>query len=111
MLSSHSKLGHYRRLEKQKATCEAIEAVYEGLDRSYALSSNLTQRLLLVPLVGIVLLIDGYHRLWKAARLGIASLPAFFLSQEEADTIRCLELPPGHPLNWIEPADRRVAPV
>ncbi len=98
-------------LEEHQVTTEAIETHYNGIDRSYALSTDLTQPLLFIPFLGSVLLIDGYHRLWKAARLGVAFLPAFFLTQEEADTIRCLELPPGHPLNWVEPADRQVSPA
>ncbi len=98
-------------LYEHQVSAAAIEAMYDGLDRSYAMGTDLTEPLLLIPFLGGLLVIDGNHRLWKAAELGVEELPAYLLTQEEAEQICILELPPGHPLNWVEPEEQRVLPT
>lgn len=43
---------------------------------------------------------DGWHRLLKAALLGVDVLLAYILTQEEADSILVLKLPPGKGVDW-----------
>src|ERR1700685_1537666 len=76
-------------------TLEQLLRQYTGLDLAYALTTDLTAPLLLVPLRDEFVLIDGSHRAAKALLLGIDTLPAYFLTQEEADAILLLTLPPG----------------
>lgn len=81
-------------------TPEKVEALYEGINEEYAMTTDLSRPLLFIPFCGQMLLIDGHHRLWKAARLGISAVPIYLLTEEEANSIRWLELPPGHSLPW-----------
>ena len=83
-----------------EVTLEKIHELYEGLDEEYALTTDLTKPLLFLPLGEETLLVDGWHRLAKAAILGIPELPIYLLSQADADAIQWLELPPGHGLLW-----------
>ena len=66
-----------------------VASYYRGLDEGYAAGMPLGR--LLEPLVLVAhreknVLIDGWHRLWRAASEGLEVLPAWFLSQEEADS-------------------------
>lgn len=87
-------------LEEQGVTVEKIAALYPDIDQAYAMTTDLSRPLLFIPFFGEVLLIDGFHRLWRAARTGIPVLPIYLLSEEEATSIQWLQLPPGHGLNW-----------
>ena len=78
-------------LAKAGMTMERILAMYPDLDVSRALGlplDALLDPLLFVTHKGRHVLIDGWHRLYRASALGIGVLPAYILSQEEADTIR-----------------------
>lgn len=83
-------------------TCEFIRAQYDGLDEAHAMSesTDLLRPLLFVPFKGTHQLIDGWHRLFKAATLGVDVLPAYVLSQEDADASLIIALPPGKGLDW-----------
>lgn len=81
-------------------TCEFIHAQYQGLDEAHAMTTDLSHPLLFVPFGESHQLIDGWHRLFKAALLGVDVLPAWCLSQEDADASLVLELPPGQGLDW-----------
>jgi hypothetical protein len=68
-----------------------IRGMYPDIDTGYA--SALPLESLLVPLLFVRhrdkdVLIDGWHRIYKAAGLGIGILPAYILTQEQADSIR-----------------------
>ena len=56
--------------------------------------------LLFVPFNGSHQLIDGWHRLFKAAKTGVDVLPALVLTQEDADASLIVRLAPGHGLDW-----------
>lgn len=79
-------------------TVEKVRELYRGLDEAYAMTTDLTRPLLMIPFFGECLLVDGWHRLFKAAVLGVEDVLIYLLTQEEADTIQWLELPPGHGL-------------
>lgn len=78
-------------------TEDKVRELYRGIDEEYAMATDLSKPLLLIPLGEECLIIDGWHRLFHAARLGLSGLPAYFLEPEEADAILLLEQPPGQP--------------
>jgi hypothetical protein len=81
-------------------TCDFIRAQYQGLDEAHAMTTDLGRPLLFVPFEGSHQLIDGWHRLFKAAATGVDVLPALVLTQEDADASLILRLPPGEGLDW-----------
>jgi len=81
-------------------TCDSIRARYQGLDEAHALTRDLSKPLLFVPFKDSHQLIDGWHRLFKAAKTGVDVLPALVLSQEDADASLIVRLAPGHGLDW-----------
>jgi len=81
-------------------TCASIRARYQGLDEAHALTRDLSKPLLFVPFNGSHQLIDGWHRLFKAATTGVDVLPALVLTQEDADASLIVRLAPGHGLDW-----------
>ena len=87
-------------LSEMGATPDFIRRQYDGLDEAYALTTDLSQPLLFVPFCGKSQLIDGWHRLFKAAILGVDEMLAYFLTEEEADAVLVCKLPPGQGLNW-----------
>lgn len=71
---------------------ELIEVSVDGLaaynrfcgDKEYAMTTDLTQPLVLVQLcAGKDKLIDGNHRLYKAKLLGVKTLSAYYLTPEQ----------------------------
>ncbi len=94
--------------EEEGLTVEVLRLAYVGLDESYALTTDVTRPLLFLHLHGKMQLVDGWHRLFKAVTLGIPCLPAYVLSEEEAETILMLKLPPGAGLNWGQYDDGSV---
>lgn len=81
-------------------TCDFIRSQYDGLDEAHAMTTCLMRPLLFVPHKGQVQLIDGWHRLFKAATLGVDILPAWMLSEEDGAASLVIQLPPGHGLDW-----------
>jgi hypothetical protein len=78
-------------------TPEKVRELYDGIDAEHATEADLTRPLLFIPFFGETLLIDGWHRLYRAACLGVEELPMYLLTQEEADAIRWLEVPLAGP--------------
>jgi hypothetical protein len=81
-----------------------IRERYQKLDEAYAMFTDLTVPLLFVPFAGsgssgsdhpTAQLIDGWHRLFKAVVTGAEVLPAYLLTQEEADRILIGKTPLG----------------
>jgi len=87
-------------------SCESIRARYQDLDEAHALTRDLSRPLLLVPFKQSHQLIDGWHRLFKAAKTGVDVLPALALSQEDADASLVVRLAPGHGLDWGQAQDQ-----
>jgi hypothetical protein len=81
-------------------TCDSIRAHYQDLDEAHAMATDLSKPLLFVPFGGSHQLIDGWHRLFKAAATGVDVLPALVLTQEDADASLIMRLPPGQGLDW-----------
>jgi hypothetical protein len=74
-------------------TVNLIGPTPDGLDRLYAMSTDLTNPVLLglvrvgdKPPAG--LLIDGVHRLYHAWRTGVPRLPAYVLTAEETRAVQ-----------------------
>lgn len=70
-----------------------ILGVGPGFDRDYAMTTDLTEPLIVATLRTSdhgrsPLLIDGTHRLYRAFREGLAELPAYVLSEAETQDIR-----------------------
>jgi hypothetical protein len=91
---------HIVSLSQMAATMERIREQYDGMNEVYALTTDLTKPLLFVPLKGEDQLLDGWHRLFHAAFLGVDELPAYILTQEEADRCLMFILPPEHGIDW-----------
>ncbi len=86
-------------LADHAVTLDWIEYHYPNIDWDYARTANLSHPLLAIPLAqDIMLIIDGWHRLALAVLEGWEELPILLLTQEEADAIQWLELPPGQAL-------------
>ncbi len=81
-------------LSEMGITCHVIRNQYQGLNEIHALGRDLRLPLLFVPFRESHQLIDGWHRLFKAAATGVDVLPAYCLSQEDADASLVLKLPP-----------------
>jgi hypothetical protein len=65
---------------------------------------------LFVPFRKKCQLIDGWNRLFKAAVLGVDTLPAYFLTQKEADACLVCTLPPGEGIDWGQKSVSAAAP-
>ena len=81
-------------------TLDFIKQNYVEIDLTYALITDLTRPLLVIPLGEEILILDGWHRLARAAIEGMKTLPMRLLTEEEADSIQWLELPAGHGIEW-----------
>jgi hypothetical protein len=71
-----------------------IEERYPDLDWEYAANLGffaLARPLLFVPWKGKAVLIDGWHRLAKCVLMGGFDIPAYLLTQEQADRCRVEE--------------------
>lgn len=87
-------------LAEHGITPEKVRVLYHGLNEAYAMTTDPSKPLLMIPFSGEFLIVDGWHRLFKAAVLGVPDVLIYLLTQEEADAIQWLELPPGHGLGW-----------
>jgi hypothetical protein len=97
-------------LEEMGVTIDLIRRQYDGMDEAYALTTDLSRPLLFVPFRDKCQLIDGWNRLFKAAVLGVDMLPAYFLTQEEADACLVCTLPPGEGIDWGQKTVPAAAP-
>jgi hypothetical protein len=68
-----------------------IRKRYPDLDEGYAMRTDISEPILFVPFKGKVQLVDGWHRLAKAVKLGVLEIPALVLTQGEADNLLLLE--------------------
>jgi hypothetical protein len=73
-------------------TISLIGPTRDGLNREYAMGTDLTKPVLVATLEAggepTRLLIDGVHRLYRAWREGVASLPAYVLTVAETQQIK-----------------------
>ena len=90
-------------------TPDTILAQYPDMDEVYALNTDITKPLTFVPFRGKDQLVDGWHRLYKAALMGMDDMLAYFLTQEEADACLIVKLPPGQGLDWGQPPRKTEA--
>lgn len=73
-----------------------IQARYPEMDWERVRSmpfTDLAEPLLFVPWRGKSLLIDGWHRMAKCVLMGGFDLPAYLLSEDQADRCRVEEVP------------------
>ena len=82
-------------LSETGMTRELILSLYPDLDERYALTRDLTQPLLFLPFYGKHVLIDGWHRTYKALLTGVDILPCYLLSEKDTKDCLIIALPPG----------------
>ncbi len=99
---------HIVSLSQMGATIERIREQYDGMNEFYALTTDLSKPLLFVPMGEEQQLIDGWNRIFHAAFLGVDELPAYILTQEEADSCLLCTLPPEHGIDWGQKAKASV---
>ena len=72
-----------------------IRKRYPTLNEEYAKKVDLSKPILFVPFHdGTSVLIDGWHRLARCVMEGIACLPCYELTPEEAEQILVIKVPP-----------------
>lgn len=94
-------------LSEAGITPDVIRSLYEEMDEARAMSRDLSVPVLFIPFKERHQLIDGWHRLFKAAMIGVDMLPALILSQEDADASLILKQPPEQPFGWYQ--DKQAA--
>lgn len=87
-------------LSEMGVTPERVLHHYEGLDIAYAMTTDLTKPLLFIPFEGQHRLIDGHHRLFRAAVEGVEELPAYILTEEDKAQCLVCYLPQGKGIDW-----------
>lgn len=93
-------------LKEAGMTPDRLRQLYQGLDEDYAMTTDLSRPLLILPLDGKHVLADGWHRAFRAAMTGVDILPCYVLSEEDAEACLIVKLPPGRGLSWNEQEDR-----
>lgn len=69
---------------------------YPDIDESYAAKADLSRPILFVPFHdGTSVLVDGWHRLWRAVSEQVEFLPFYELTPEEANVCLIAQLPAG----------------
>ena len=76
-------------------TAGRITELRPDLNVKRALTTNASLPILLIPFFGSSLIIDGWHRLYRAAVLGCSEVRGHFLSAEEAKCLMWIEWPRG----------------
>ena len=102
---------HIVSLSQMGVTIESIREQYDGMNELYALSTDLSLPIAFVPLEGKDKLVDGWHRLFKAAVMGIDELPAYILTQEEADSCLICKLAPEQGIDWGQKTKHAARPL
>ena len=82
-------------LAGQGITPERLMAQYPGLDTEKAASANLSEPVIFIGFKGEHLLIDGWHRMYRAVSENAPTIPSYVLTEEEAGTILVSETPKG----------------
>ena len=85
-------------LSETGMTRELILSLYPDLDEKRALTRDLTIPLLFLPFYGQHVLIDGWHRTYKALLTGVDILPCYVLTEQDANACLIIALPPGQTL-------------
>ena len=75
-----------------------IRQLYPDLDEKRALTRDLSQPLLFLPFYGQHVLIDGWHRTYKALLTGVDILPCYTLTEQDTYACLIISLPPGQTL-------------
>ena len=87
-------------LKESGITVDFIREDYTNLNETYALTTDTSQPILFVPHHGKDLCVDGWHRIFHAAFIGQEEIPAYFLTEEQTETIKIITLPPGQGIDW-----------
>jgi hypothetical protein len=85
----------YFRPAEQGVTVAHIWERYPSLDWTYAKTTDLSRPLLFVPFAGAAQMVDGWHRIARAVLEGVEELPAYLLTEEEANSCLLLHLSPS----------------
>lgn len=89
-------------LQELDITPDFVRFQYPGLDESYALTTDLTLPILLVPFRDKVRIIDGWNRLFHASVAGHDRMFAFVLTQAQANSCLVCKFPPGQGMPLAE---------
>lgn len=73
--------------EDQGVTLDHILERYPDIDEERAKEANLSRPLLFIAFQGRSLLVDGWHRLYRAVAEGVRELACYELTQEEANSV------------------------
>ncbi len=76
-------------------TAEHVLSRYPGLEPERAKTADLTVPVIFIPFAGAHLLIDGWHRLYRAVTEGVDTIPCHLLTEEEAGAILASRKPGG----------------
>jgi hypothetical protein len=85
----------YFRPADQGVTVEHLEERYPSLNWEYAKTTDLSRPLLFVPYRGQAQMVDGWHRIARAVLEGVEELPAYLLTEAEADACLLMHLAPA----------------
>jgi len=73
--------------QEQGVTIPHIRERAPELDAAYAMTTDVAKPLLFIPFEGRHLLVDGWHRLYRAVAEGVTDLMAYTLTEEEAAAV------------------------
>ena len=103
-------------LRETGMTLATVRLMNQGLDETYAMTTNLLKPILFVPFCPethfgtinttkgteavskVHVLVDGWHRVFKALVVGVDILPCYVLTEEDAQASLIIRLPPGQGL-------------
>lgn len=68
-------------------TADEIRARYPGFEMEHTVGADLTKPVIFLPFKGEHLLIDGWHRLYRAVSDNVETLPCHILTEAEAHEI------------------------
>ncbi len=68
-------------------TAEHIRSRYPGFEMDHAVGADLSKPVIFLPFKGEHLLVDGWHRLYRAVTESVETLPCYILTEEEAGVV------------------------
>lgn len=68
-------------------TAEHVVARYPSIEPERTKDADLSVPVIFIPFAEAHLLIDGWHRLYRAVTEGVSEIPCYVLTQEEAEAI------------------------
>lgn len=92
-------------LKDRNITPGVVRTLYDGIDEEYAMTTDLRRPLLFIPFSGECLLIDGWHRMFHAAVLGLDDVLMYLLTEREAEVIQWVEVLPVASNCWFPAGD------